>query len=569
MLILEILFYNAVKNSYKKSLIQNLIYLNESLELKFKDDIISSKENLDEMIKQFALEIDSQITLIDKNGVVVADSKKNILKIENLYHRKEIQMSLSNKIGISTRFSTTTRQDMHYVARAIYQDGEVIGFIRVSLFDYQINSFLNLIKANIYYILLGVSILAFLVSFFIVKNLSNPIGLLKEAAEKIGKGDFSTTVKIKGNLGISELANSFNKMTRGVDELFFDLKNNPEELNSILFSVKEGIVVIEEGTEKILLANDKIKYLSKHQKIEGLPYWEVIESKDFKFYVDEVWRTKTGRNIEVTIEKKHYLCSASYLPLKKSLVAVFFDVSEERELEKEKKDFISNVSHELRTPLTSIKGFIETLMQSKVGETEKRYLQIIYRNSERLISMVADLLILSKLENDINSLDLGAIKLKYFLENIKSLFQKKATSKGLVFKLDIKDELTIEADAYMLEQVLINLLDNAVKYSEVGHVKLSAKKQDKNYLITVEDSGIGIPEEQKDLIFQRFYVVNKSRSRDLGGTGLGLSIVKHIVMLHRWRINVFSTLGKGTVFEIVIPEKHGIPEIEFKPQAVI
>ena len=554
LIVLQALFYQSVENFYLKNLTQNLTYLSKSLELKFKDDFLFSKEDLDKIIKQFGLEIDTRITLIDKNGKVIADSKKEILEMENHYDREEILKSLSNEIGVSTRFSTTTKQDMHYVSRAIHQNGEVIGFIRVSLFVYQVNDFLNSIKANTYYILLGVSLLAFLGSVFIAKSLSKPVRLLKEASEKIGKGDFSTTVIVGGNSEISDLASSFNEMTRRIKGLFSELKKDREELNSILFSVKEGIMVIEEGSGKILLANDKIKHWSKYEQLTGLPYWKVIKSKDFQSYVKEVWQTKTGRNIELIIEKKHYLCSASYLPLKRSLVAVFFDVSEQRKLEKEKRDFVSNVSHELRTPLTSIKGFIETLMQSEAGKNEKRYLHIIHRNSERLISMVADLLALSKLESDDNGLDLENIKLNYFLENIKSLFQKKTHYKGLAFELAIKDDLEIKADAYMLEQVLINLLDNAVKYTEVGYVKLFAKERGNNFLITIEDSGIGIANKQKNRIFERFYVVDKSRSRNLGGTGLGLSIVKHIIMLHGWEINVHSILGKGTTFEIVIPK---------------
>lgn len=559
---LQIFFYTSVKNLYKDSLTRNLTDLNKSLELKFKGSFVQPTEELDKTIKEFGDEIGTRITLIDATGKVVADSKKDIEFVKNHYYREEIQEALTSDVGISTRFSDTVHENMHYVARAIYDRGELIGFIRLSLFTHQINDFLKRIEYSAYYILPSVFALAFLGFFFFAKNLSRPLILLKEAAEKVGKGDFSTKVLVEGGSEFSELADSFNEMTQRINNLFSQLLKDSEELNSIIFSVKEGIVVIEEKTNQIILANDKIKYLSKkYEKIKGRPYWEVIKNNDFRNYVDGIWQNKIGKNIEISIGKKHYFCSTSYLPLKKCLVAVFFDISEQKKLEKEKKIFIANVSHELRTPLTSIKGFVEALQQNVKSDTEKRHLKIIDRNAQRLILMVEDLLILSNLEKNnlhgekIKDLDLEIISVKNFFENLKELFQKKAEKKGLVFEMVLHEEIEIEADTYMLEQVFINLIDNAIKYSENGYVRIEAKMNDGQLILAVQDSGIGIPKKYRDRIFQRFYVIDKSRSRELGGTGLGLSIVKHIVMLHGWKINLSSKSGEGTSFEVIIDDK--------------
>lgn len=218
-----------------------------------------------------------------------------------------------------------------------------------------------------------------------------------------------------------------------------------------------------------------------------------------------------------------------------------------------KKSFVANISHELRTPLTAIKGFVETIEEEEEIKNTQ-YLEIIKRHTDRLMSIVSDLLLLSELEQPGNALEIGEVNLVNLAENILKVFEQGAKAKGLTLKLTVGQDLQpIQADPFKLEQMFINLLDNAIKYTEKGGVAISLTQADEKSIVEIQDSGIGIPGTHLPRIFERFYVVDKSRSKKLGGTGLGLSIVKHIVLLHGGTIDAESSLGTGTKFTIVLP----------------
>ncbi len=222
-------------------------------------------------------------------------------------------------------------------------------------------------------------------------------------------------------------------------------------------------------------------------------------------------------------------------------------------MEKIKRDFVVNVSHELRTPLAAIKGFAETL-EEEVGENAKTYAGVIKRNTDRLINIVQDLLLLSELEEKGSKPESEEVNLKQLADNVIRIFKSRLTEKGLDFHLRVEDGLpAVKGDSFKLEQMLINLLDNSIKYTEKGKIVLALKQKEGNVEIIVEDTGIGIPQEHLMRIFERFYVVDKSRSKKFGGTGLGLSIVKHIVLSHKGTIAVESSLAKGTRFTIMLP----------------
>ena len=229
------------------------------------------------------------------------------------------------------------------------------------------------------------------------------------------------------------------------------------------------------------------------------------------------------------------------------------DITELRALEKTKKEFVVNVSHELRTPLTAIKGFLETI-ETRAEEENRPYLEIIRRNTDRLISIVEDLLVLSELEERGPKIDKTALDMKPLAESILKLFEKRARDKGLSLALEVPASLPpIQADAGQMEGLLLNLVDNAVKYTENGAVKVRLSVRDGQLAIEVEDTGPGIGEDHLPHVFERFYVVDKSRSKKLGGTGLGLSIVKHIALAHKGTVSVRSRVGEGTTFSVIMP----------------
>ncbi|MGB9595189.1 MAG: sensor histidine kinase, partial [Candidatus Poribacteria bacterium] len=289
---------------------------------------------------------------------------------------------------------------------------------------------------------------------------------------------------------------------------------------------------------------------------EGRFYWEIIRSNDFDEMVKNITANKAKESKEIMINNKIFHCNGIYLRSKNEILLTFSNITEIRNVEKMKRDFVTSLSHELRTPLTSIKGYAETL-EDLVNDEGKRYLEVIMRNTERLNNVVKDLLILSELE-ELRELDIEQVDLRSLIEDVIKIFDQKIKDKGLEIKLMIEENLPeIEADIFKLEQVFINIIDNAIKYTEKGEIDISIKRKPNSnkVIVEIQDTGIGIPQKDLPRIFERFYVVDKSRSRKMGGTGLGLSIVKHIVLLHNGEINVESTYGLGTKFTVTLPIK--------------
>ena len=290
---------------------------------------------------------------------------------------------------------------------------------------------------------------------------------------------------------------------------------------------------------------------NKDENPKNKYFWNIIRRDNIYQFVDSIHKNPSDKLEKIYSENRSMLCSSSYLKETDEIVFILHDTTELQQLETIKKDLILNVSHELRTPLTSIKGFLETL-EDELENDHAYYIQVIKRNTDRLIHIVNDLLILAKLEHS-QKLEYEEIDLAELFDNMSLLFENKIKEKNISLLKEIDSNLPkLQADRFKLEQVLINLIDNAIKYTDIGTVKLKAYF-DKKFYLEVSDSGRGIPQKHLDRLFERFYVVDKSRSRKLGGSGLGLSIVKHIVQLHNGEIKVTSEIGKGTVFTVILP----------------
>jgi two-component system phosphate regulon sensor histidine kinase PhoR len=256
---------------------------------------------------------------------------------------------------------------------------------------------------------------------------------------------------------------------------------------------------------------------------------------------------------EGAIGNRVYYCNVAQLATGDRLVVTLHDITEFRALEKTKKSFVVNVSHELKTPLTAIKGFLETI-EPRAEEENRPYLDIIRRNTERMIAIVEDLLVLSELEERGSRMDKTEVDLRPLAESILKMFKKRADDKGLVLSLEAPPDLpAVQGDPGQLEGLLLNLVDNAVKYTDKGSVTVRMASRDGRMAIEVEDTGIGIDADHLPHVFERFYVVDKSRSKKLGGTGLGLSIVKHIVLAHKGTVSVKSRVGEGTTVTVSLP----------------
>jgi len=545
--------FKTIRNHYIETLTNDLKNLGTSLLLKTTPLFEEKRfEELDGLVKRLGKDINTRITIIDAEGFVVADSEKNPKLMENHKTRPEIFQVLKGRVGTSLRFSSTIKEEMLYVALPIEKSGYTLGVLRVSLFLKDINRLLGSLKINIIYSALIIALISLLCALIFARSLSKPIRELSSASRKVASGDFNARVFLKRRDELKELADSFNYMTEQIRTLFTQLSHQKEELNSIISSIQEGLLVFDRNG-KIVLSNESFKKFIQCSEIEGKFYWEALREPQFGELIKKVRKDKKNYVEELIVNDKVFLCSTTFLSTREEVVVILYDITEMKNVEKIKKDFVVNVSHELRTPLTAIKGFVETLEEG-IDEKNRRYVDIIRRHTDRLINIVKDLLLLSQLEEKGTTLELEEVDLGNLIERILKIFEPRMREKNLKRELKIKDDLPlIKADSFKLEQALINLLDNAINYTERGIITISLKHRDHQVVIEVQDTGIGIPDEHIPRIFERFYVADKSRSKMLGGTGLGLSIVKHIVLLHNGAIDVKSTPGEGTTFSITLP----------------
>ncbi len=503
-------------------------------------------------IRQTARELNMRITLVDAAGVVLADSHENAAAMENHANRPEFIEALSGKSGVSSRFGSTRGQEAIYVAVPVERHGTIAGAIRTSMVLKDIH-LPRMLTVHMIEIAAVLSLAALLAAFLIARGASRPIRRLTDAASSLASGNFDTRVFLDRDDEFRTLADTFNTMSQQLKDSFEAVARGRSELKSIIDSLRAGLVAIDrKGT--VVYCNESMKTIfGRKEAAEGRPYWEVFGHGAI---VELMEKAKTGGTAsldEAVIGDRTYLSSATRIEPQGETVIVFNDITGIRQLEKIKKDLVANVSHELRTPLTSIKGFAETL-EEEVGEPQRHYVAIIRRNTDRLIRIVEDLLVLSKLEEKQAEMELAAVDPADLVEEVARAFEHQAAKKGLALKVDAAPDLpTLVADRFKLEQMLANLLDNAVKYTDAGEVRVTVKPGPATVTIEVHDTGIGIPADKVPRIFERFYVVDKSRSRQMGGTGLGLAIVKHIVLLHGGDIRVESAPGAGTHFFITLP----------------
>ncbi len=504
-------------------------------------------------MKDLGQDINTRITIVNTDGVVVADSEKDPGLMENHRFRPEILQVLEGEPGTSIRFSSTVKEEMLYVAVPIPGQEKTAGVLRVSLFLADFNKMFSQVKKSILYSAIGLSLIALLAAFLFSRNAARPVRELSAASRRLAAGDFTTRVFIRDTGEMQDLANSFNYMIDEINKLFARLSDQSDQLKSIISSIQEGLIVFDHKG-KITLCNESFKKIVQNSSLEGKFYWEVVRIPRFNELIKKVQEdTVSYRVEELPLHDATFLCSISYLPEREETVVILSDITAMKRVERMKKDFVVNVSHELRTPLTAIKGFVDTLEETVDG-TNKHYVEIIKRHTDRLVNIVKDLLTLSELEERETVLELEDVNPEELIRRISLLFEPRMREKGLAWTWNIEPNISsIKADSFKLEQALINLIDNAIKYTERGTVTLSLKNRNGHIVIDVSDTGIGIPEEHLSRIFERFYVVDKSRSKRLGGTGLGLSIVKHIVLLHNGTIDVHSTPSHGTTFSICLP----------------
>jgi two-component system phosphate regulon sensor histidine kinase PhoR len=510
------------------------------------------KGNLEDFVTSIGKKTATRITVINPDGLVLADSEKEPRDMENHLYRPEINAALQGQKQMSIRFSSTLKQDMMYMSFPLRAGERVVGVLRLSLFMTELDLLFDRLRAELLRTLGLVTVLALVAAFFFTRSISRPIRQFVDASAKVAAGDFDAKVSLRLRGEFRDFALKFNAMTSELKTLFQEVRLQAEELNSILASVREGLCVLD-GEARIVLCNASFRRIVQNDQPEGKHYWEVIRSSKFAEIIKKANAIKAGVLEDLVLADRTYACNVSYLTSRERYVVTLHDMTESKNLEKIKKDFVVNVSHELKTPLTAIKGFIET-MEPAAGPEIRPSLEIVKRNTDRLIAIVGDLLVLSALEEKGSALKAEDVDVQSLAENIARIFEKPARDKGLALTVEAGPGLPrIKADPYELERLLVNLVDNAVKYTDKGRVTVRLAAAGDQFSIEVEDTGIGIDADHLAHVFERFYVVDKSRSKKFGGTGLGLSIVKHIIQAHKGTISVKSRLGEGTTFTVSLP----------------
>ena len=560
----SILSVKLIRSNYERDIESELLRSSKLLDSFFSELNITSISDYQKYVSNFSKKINFRITLVSPNGEVIADSDINSINLDNHSNREEIAKALSGTVGVSKRHSNTLKRDLFYLAYPTNLDN--ISVIRLSKPIREIKE-----DANSLYIIFAISLLsglifALLISVFFIKSINKPISKLKKTSIAIANGELGKTVNYSSSNKdeITELSKYFNKMSITLKDNFE--KNIDENIKSkaILSSMKIGLIAFD-SNNKIIAVNKaaEIFFKTNENHLLGKEIEALFEHRNVNENLYNCLKNfKDSQNIEINFDVKrtlsiHYnYIYANDGVTQKGILLIAEDVTDIRRLETMRKDFVANVSHEIGTPLTSIKGFAEILSDEDLSfENRKKFANIILLESERLRALTKDLLSLSDIEALDNKMPKETININHRIKSCLEMLAPIAKNKNIKLETIIEENLpTILGKPNWFDQILINLIDNAIKYTpKNGKVKVSITKDQEKISIIISDTGIGIPNDDLNRIFERFYRVDKARSRKEGGTGLGLAIVKHIVIAFDGKISVKSKLNIGTTFTVYIP----------------
>jgi two-component system phosphate regulon sensor histidine kinase PhoR len=549
----------------KASLVKQA-YLIES-QVEKKDLVSTGRQRLDQLAKDISTKIKSRVTLIDKLGVVLADSDKSAAEVpamENHADRPEVKTAFSGGTGEDIRYSKTLKIDMLYIALPMKSNQEMIGVIRLALPLEQVQRILGTTRQTIILSFIFALALAFVIGSLLSRSIIKPLNRIIYVSRKFAQGDFNHQLYQDSRDEIGELAVTLNAMAEDIQNKIKEVELQNQQLRNIFQSMVEGIILVDKSLV-IVTVNAPIEKIFGvvAKDIKDKLLLEAIPNNDIAEIINQVLKSGQLLTKELSIVwpvNRVFQLNASPIFQNKEVsgcLLVMHDVTEIRKLERVRSDFVANVSHELKTPLTSIKGFVETLIEGALEDKEnaRHFLQIIQEHTDRLNNLTNDLLDLSYLESKGIQLERQKIELKNLVEKILGGFRVQIQRRSLNVNNEIPPEISLEADRAKIEQVFTNILDNAIKFNrENGRVRIYSNVLDNKVKVTVEDSGLGIPTKDIPRIFERFYRVDKARSREMGGTGLGLAIVKHIVDLHGGTVGVESTEGLGSKFWFILPK---------------
>lgn len=524
----------------------------------------ASRAALDELAERAAREAAARVTLIAADGRVVADSdvaQRALNRLVNHADRPEVRAARERGTGISRRHSESVGRELLYFA-VVAPGGERV--VRLAVPAHELSSGVGELRRAVWLAGGLGSLLAVALSFLIYGVIRTPLDRIRSTLVAVGAGDFSARVRWRADDEMGGLARAVDEMGEQLEGRLAKIAADREQLQAVLGGMVDGVLVLD-ARGRIALVNSGLRELFElPSQVEGRMPLEAIRNAE----IDDVLRQALQADVpvlrEVQIESPQrrvlriHAVSFSTSEGERGVVAVFHDLTDVRRLETMRRDFVANASHEIRTPLTAIRGFTETVLSSELPRADAdRYLRIVLDHSGRLARLVDDLLELSRIESGALNLELTAIDLGSIARDV--LRQQETRFREGRIETGVHDDGAplAQGDPHAVQQVLQNLLDNALKYTEPGgRVDVHVTSANGSVVVEVADSGIGIGAADQARIFERFYRVDKARSRERGGTGLGLAIVKHLVHEMGGEISVGSTPGVGSTFRFSLP-RHG------------
>jgi two-component system phosphate regulon sensor histidine kinase PhoR len=508
----------------------------------------------------------ARVTFIRNDGIVLGDSDWDPSQMDNHLNRVEVKEALEVGTGRAIRESDTANQNMMYVAIPV----EIIpdqkpNIIRLAMSLNEVDQSIRNLTMVLVAGLLALFLIAALISYRIALSMTRPLEQITKVAKRIKNMDYRARVKVTKQDEIGELGNAINAMADSLLVQMTRIQQNENQLESVLENMINGIVMIDRNGIIVLMNRRAEEVLGfSARELVGRHFAEAKQQYELSQMIQEGMENKEHLREEITFYfPEERLLELNLVPIHSDgnefsgVLLVLQDVSAIRRLERMRSEFVANVSHELKTPITAVKGFAETLLGGAVNdeETARSFLQIIYDESDRLNRLIGDILELSKIESRRVPLTFSPVEVDSFVSKSVKLMESEASRKNIELSMQIEPGLYVEADEDRLRQIVMNLLSNGINYTPDGG-RVSVKVEglgDDHIRISISDSGIGIPKKDLPRIFERFYRVDKARSRSSGGTGLGLSIVKHLVELHKGTISVTSSLGVGSTFIIELP----------------
>ncbi len=552
-----------IKQFYFSENLKNLTSKAKLLEKVIIDKNLDDIKNTDEIFKQLGRETSTRFTLIDINGNVIGDSHQSSSLMDNHLNRPEIMMALKNDLGTSIRFSSTLQIDMLYLAIPYYHNNNrYIIRTSISILDLQEN--INKLYFSLIIIGALVLIVSLILCFYFAQNIGKIFNEIGNHSVKISEGNFNSYLPENNIIELDNLSKSINSMVNGIGSRIKTISRQKNESETILSSMSEAVLALDLNGKILMLNSSGYNLFNLNlDNTIGKSVYKLIRNSNILSFFEEIIEKQDliEKEIKMTNTDKVLISRGTILldDLRKPIgaVIVFNDITKIHVLENIRKEFVANVSHELKTPVTAIKGFVETMISSTDNKEQNKFLKIIENHTNRLNDIINDLLFLSRIEgkNERNKLDIKKSNILLILEASNFECQNLIEEKNIPLKIECSDKIKMNLNPRLMQVAITNLLINAIKYSDKNSkISIVVKDQNKNLLISVIDSGIGIEEKHHGRLFERFYRVDSSRNRKEGGNGLGLAIVKHIIQTHNGEILIKSEVYKGTTFTINLPK---------------